>query len=67
MWASDPEGSALTFSLVSGPSNGTLAENFPSFVYQPTEGFVGTDSLTFRVNDGESNSNAQNSRARSRK
>ena len=51
---SDIEGSALTYSLVSGPSNGGLTLNSDgTFSYSPNSNFNGTDSFTFVTNDGE--------------
>ena len=49
---SDPEGSPLTFSIVTGPSHGTLTGTPPNVIYAPATGFVGGDSFTFKVNDG---------------
>ena len=51
--ATDPENQALTYTLVSGPSNGTLTGTLPNVTYQPAANFAGTDSFTFRVSDGE--------------
>ncbi len=51
----DADGDALTAALVlgSGPSNGTLALNADgSFTYTPNADFNGTDSFTYRANDG---------------
>ena len=56
---SDPNGDALTAVLVGGPSNAasfTLNAN-GSFTYTPTANFSGTDTFTYRANDGTSNSN----------
>lgn len=54
----DEEGDALTASVVANPSNGTLTLNANgSFTYTPTAGFSGTDSFTYRANDGTDNSN----------
>ncbi len=48
----------LTAALVSGPSNGTLSLNGDgTFTYVPTANFSGTDSFTYRANDGTNNSN----------
>jgi len=56
-------GQTLTWSVVSGPSNGTLA-GFPATVssgtgvqpsgvtYEPSAGFVGSDSFEIQVDDG---------------
>lgn len=43
---------ALTYSIVSGPSNGTvtnLNSSTGALTYTPAPGFTGTDALTFRV------------------
>jgi hypothetical protein len=42
----------LTYTILSNPTNGTLATNFPAFTYTPNTNYVGTDSFTFKVNDG---------------
>ncbi len=55
--ASDADDDRLRFSIVNQPKHGTLAPG-PQFasdgklVYTPQSGFVGPDSLTFKVNDG---------------
>jgi VCBS repeat-containing protein len=49
----DAEGSALSVALVAGPSHGTLVLNANgSFSYTPQENFNGTDSFTYKANDG---------------
>ena len=56
--ASDVEGDPLTYSLVSGPTNGTLIFNTDgTFSYTPDANYFGSDSFTYRANDGTSNSN----------
>jgi hypothetical protein len=51
--ASDVEGDALTAAIVNGPVNGTLVVRADgSFAYTPFARFVGSDSFTFRVDDG---------------
>lgn len=60
--ATDVDGDALTFSLASGPSRGSLVFNADgSFTFlpfrQPTVGFVDTDSFRFVANDGLATSN----------
>jgi len=55
---SDVDGNPLTAGLISNVSNGTLnlaADG--SFTYTPAPGFVGTDSFTYRANDGQADSN----------
>jgi VCBS repeat-containing protein len=55
---SDPDGDPLTAVLVSGPSHGTLALNADgSFTYTPAPNFNGTDTFTYKANDGQLNSN----------
>jgi VCBS repeat-containing protein len=49
----DVEGNALNATLVAGPANGALVLNADgSFTYTPNANFNGTDSFTYRVNDG---------------
>ena len=48
----------LTFSIVTGPSNGTLSGTSPDFSYRPNISFNGSDSFTYRANDGTVNSSA---------
>jgi lysophospholipase L1-like esterase len=54
----DAQGNTLTASLVSGTTSGNLTLNpNGSFTYTPNTGFTGTDSFTYRANDGSLNSN----------
>jgi hypothetical protein len=54
----DPESGALTAVLVTNVSNGSLTLNANgSFSYTPTGGFVGTDSFSYKANDGKFGSN----------
>ena len=53
---SDAEDSALTYTVVGGPTNGTLSGTGPNLTYTPNVGSAGADFFTFRVNDGGSNS-----------
>jgi len=54
----DAEGDALTPILVTGPENGTLAlGDDGSLEYAPNAGFYGTDIFTYKVNDGQADSN----------
>jgi len=55
--ASDADGDPLTYILVSNPANGQLSGTIPNFTYTPTNGFSGSDSFTFKVNDGKTDSN----------
>ncbi|MGI0485065.1 beta strand repeat-containing protein [Pantanalinema rosaneae CENA516] len=55
---SDLEGSVLTATIVDNPTSGTVTLNPDgSFVYTPNTGFTGTDTFTYRANDGFSDSN----------
>ncbi|MGH9921324.1 MAG: tandem-95 repeat protein, partial [Nitrososphaerales archaeon] len=60
---SDVEGDALTFSIVTNPTNGTLSAITPidstsaSVTYTPNSNFNGADSFVFKVNDGTLDSN----------
>ncbi|MEM5011048.1 Ig-like domain-containing protein [Niallia taxi] len=56
---SDPEGDSLIFSLVENGSKGTVVitnEQTGAFTYTPSKDANGTDSFTFKVNDGNSDS-----------
>ena len=51
---SDPDGAntPLTYTIVGQPLHGTLSGTAPNLTYTPAANFYGTDSFTFRVNDG---------------
>lgn len=54
--ARDLDGDPLTYIIVSGPEHGQLLgmlDGDNQVTYIPAEGFVGSDSFTFKVNDGE--------------
>jgi hypothetical protein len=54
----DSESQPLTAFLVATAAHGTVAMGTNgSFTYTPTGGYYGTDSFTYRVNDGSLNSN----------
>ena len=49
----DPDGDALTASVETGPSSGTLSlEADGALTYAPDAGFTGTDSFTYEAGDG---------------
>ena len=53
----DSDGDVLTAALVSKPSNGVLTLNTDgSFTYIPKGNFIGTDTFTYKANDGSLNS-----------
>lgn len=55
---SDADDDPLSAILVDGPANGSLILNEDgSFIYTPHAHFCGTDSFTYKVNDGQANSN----------
>ena len=53
-YASDPNNLSLTYSLVGGPSNGSLSyfESDGSFGYTPNNDFTGTDSFSYQASNG---------------
>jgi uncharacterized repeat protein (TIGR01451 family) len=55
--ASDPDGDALTYAIVSQPGHGTLSGQPPDITYTSEPGFVGQDTFTFDASDGELTSN----------
>src|SRR5213075_3252602 len=54
----DVDGDTLTVALVNGPGHGSVTLNGDgSFTYAPTANFNGTDSFTYRANDGTADGN----------
>jgi Ca2+-binding RTX toxin-like protein len=50
---SDPDGDALTVSVVTGPANGTASVGTNGTItYTPTAGFTGTNTIVYQVSDG---------------
>ena len=56
--ASDPEGSALTYAVVTPPATGTLTGTAPNLTYTPAPNYHGTVSFTFKASDGTNDSAA---------
>ena len=54
---SDPEGESITFSLVDNSNNATVTLNGNVASYTPNTHFNGTDTFTYKANDGTSDSN----------
>jgi VCBS repeat-containing protein len=51
--ATDANGDTLTYALVTGPQHGSLTFNaIGTYSYTPNADFHGTDSFSFRANDG---------------
>ncbi len=55
--ASDSDADKLTYAITKQPSHGTLTGTIPSLTYTPASGYTGSDSFTFKVNDGKADSN----------
>jgi gliding motility-associated-like protein len=55
--ATDLEGTALTYSIVTPPSHGILIGTAPNVTYSPALNYNGPDNFTFKANDGEFDSN----------
>ncbi len=55
---SDPQSLPLTYSVVTNHAHGLLSGAAPALTYTPTGGYTGSDSFTFKVNDGTLNSAA---------
>jgi hypothetical protein len=55
--AIDIEGSPLTYSILTNPVHGVLSGSVPTLTYTPDTDYYGSDSLTFKANDGILNSN----------
>ena len=56
--ATDVDGDALTYVVTSSPTNGTLTMTGSVVTYTPNANYNGSDSFSYRVNDGTINSNA---------
>ena len=54
---SDEDGDDLTFTVVSQPESGTLSGTTPNLAYSPKANYSGSDSFTFKANDGSADSN----------
>ena len=51
--ATDPNGDAVSYSVVAPPAHGLLSGAAPSLVYTPATDYTGLDSFTFRANDAK--------------
>jgi DNA/RNA endonuclease G (NUC1) len=52
-----PTNGALTYTIVSQPSHGALSGSGANITYTPTGNYNGSDTFTYRVNDGTGDSN----------
>ena len=55
--AVDQDGDNLTYTLITSPSNGTASITDGVLIYTSNSGFTGSDTITYKVNDGLSDSN----------
>ncbi|MFC1948349.1 Ig-like domain-containing protein, partial [Chloroflexota bacterium] len=55
--AFDIDGDPLTYVIVTNPTHGSIFGTPPFITYTPNTSYNGTDSFTFKVNDGTINSN----------
>ncbi len=54
--ASDADGDALSYLIISQPQQGSLTGTAPQLSYQPNAGYTGPDSFSFQVSDGSTTS-----------
>jgi hypothetical protein len=57
--ASDADYESLIYSIVSNPSNGTVTLNNDIVTYTPTTDYTGTDTFTYKANDGYTDSSVK--------
>jgi VCBS repeat-containing protein len=55
--ATDVDNDPLTYSIVSNPAHGTLSGTGANRGYTPNANYIGTDTFTFKANDGTVDSN----------
>lgn len=55
--ATDSDGDPLTYTVITGPVNGSLSGTLPNMTYTPDVGYFGSDNFIFKVNDGNEDSN----------
>lgn len=55
--ATDADGDTLSYIIVSQTAHGTISGSGTTLVFTPNSGFAGSDTLTFKANDGTDNSN----------
>lgn len=54
----DGDGANLNYTVQTQPSHGALSGSAPNLVYTPDNGFLGTDTFTYMVNDGVTDSDS---------
>jgi hypothetical protein len=55
--ANDSDGETLSYTIVSQPQQGTLSGTAPNLIYTPNANYNGSDSFSFKANDGSADSN----------
>jgi VCBS repeat-containing protein len=55
--ATDQENDLLSYTVLSVPAHGTLSGTAPDLTYTPEANYFGPDAFTFKVNDGQADSN----------
>jgi PKD repeat protein len=55
--SADDGDTPVTYSIQTGPSHGTLSGTAPDLVYTPAPNYNGSDSFTFKADDGSNPSN----------
>ena len=53
----DAEGQTITFTVLTQPAHGSLSGTPPALTYSPASNYFGSDSFTFKGNDGQADSN----------
>jgi hypothetical protein len=56
LMGSDPDSDPLAYSMITDPSHGSLKGTAPNLTYTPNPNFNGSDSFTFKINDGAADS-----------
>lgn len=54
--ASDSNNDSLSYQITQQPQNGSITGSAPNFVYTANNNYVGTDTIRFKVNDGQADS-----------
>lgn len=54
---SDEDNDTLMYTITTNPIHGSLSGTAPNLVYTPDTDYIGSDSFTFKVNDGNDDSN----------
>lgn len=55
--ASDVDGDAVTYTLVAAPEHGTISGTGANVIYTPAANYNGSDSFSFKANDGTADGN----------